>query len=89
MLPIGPAGGPQSGFSTPRYVLCTKGLSQKTTGSAPPRPPPVVPRSWVPWCLVNLVWSAEGLPSTTRNWHWQLALPVAPVTHHPPARPSR
>jgi hypothetical protein len=78
-LPIGPggAGGPQAGFisTIPRCV--SRDFRKKKIGSAdsPPPPPP-------PPVLGSLVWSAEGLPSTsTRNW--QLALPVAPVTHQP------
>jgi hypothetical protein len=69
MFPIGP-GGPQSGFSTPRYV--SRDFRKKKSGPRTPRPPGSPP------VLGSLVWSAEGLPST-RNWPFRL--PVAPVTH--------
>jgi hypothetical protein len=59
MLPIGP-GGPQSGFSAPRYV--SRDFRQKKIGSADSPPPPGGPP-----VLGSLVWRAEGLPST-RNW---------------------
>jgi hypothetical protein len=80
MLPIGP-GGPQSGFSTRRYV--SRDFRKKKSGPRGLPAPPVAPRSSV---LGSLVWRAEGLPST-RNWPFRL--PVAPVTHQPAARPSQ
>jgi hypothetical protein len=69
MLPIGP-GGPQSGFSTPRYI--SRGFRKKKSGPRTPRPPGGPP------ALGSLVWSAEGLPST-RNWpfRWPLS-PTSP-----------
>jgi hypothetical protein len=47
MLPIGP-GGPQSGFSTLRYV--SRDFRKKNRVRRPPAAPVVPPRSWVPWC---------------------------------------
>jgi hypothetical protein len=75
MVPIGP-GDLQSGFSILRYVR--RDFRKKKSGPRTPRPPGGPP------VLGSLVWRAEGLPST-RNA--QLALPVAPVAHQPPARP--
>jgi hypothetical protein len=60
---LGP-GGPQSGFSTPRYVLHYVRRDFRKKKSGPPPPPPVPPRAGF-----FLVWSAEGLPST-RNCNW-------------------
>jgi hypothetical protein len=44
ILPTGP-GGPQAGFSTPRYVSRGFGKTNRVRGLLAP---PVVPRSWVP-----------------------------------------